>query len=125
MTEFLQIHHSSVLVSDVGCALGFYVGILGMEVSDARPDLGFPGAWLKAGEQQLHLLELPNPDPVQGRPEHAGRDRHIAFMVRGLDELEQRLRQAGIVFTRSRSGRRAIFCHDPDGNGIELVEMSK
>lgn len=122
MTEFLNIHHSSVLVEDIGRALRFYTVILGMEIINDRPDLGFPGAWLKAGEQQLHLLELPNPDPVQGRPEHAGRDRHIAFGVRGLDELEQRLQQAGVDFSRSRSGRRAIFCHDPDGNGIELVE---
>ena len=29
-----------------------------------------PGAWLQIGDQQIHLLELPNPDPVTGRPEH-------------------------------------------------------
>jgi len=123
MTEFLQIHHASVVVADSRRALGFYVDILGLQLDPSRPDLGFPGAWLSVGEQQIHLLEVKNPDAGEGRPVHAGRDRHTALHVRGLDELEQRLKTAGIRYTRSRSGRKAIFCRDPDGNGIEFVEV--
>jgi glyoxylase I family protein len=123
MTEFLKIHHASVVVADSRRTLAFYLDILGMQVDPSRPDLGFPGAWLRVGDQQIHLLEVQNPDTVAGRPAHAGRDRHTALQVRGLDELEQRLTTAGIPFTRSRSGRKAIFCRDPDGNGIELVEV--
>jgi len=123
MTEFLQIHHASVVVANRRRALGFYVDILGMQLDYSRPDLGFPGAWLKVGDQQIHLLEVKNPDAVEGRPSHAGRDRHTALHVRGLDELEQRLEIAGIPYTRSRSGRHAVFCRDPDGNGIEFVEI--
>ena len=122
MSRFLALHHASVLVADVDRSLAFYVDVLGMAVDGSRPDLGYPGAWLRAGDQQLHLLALPNPDPVAGRPAHAGRDRHVAFSVAGLDGLEAALRAAGIPFTRSRSGRRAIFCRDPDGNGVELIE---
>ena len=125
MTEFLRIHHASVVVADSQRALGFYLDILGMQLDPSRPDLGFPGAWLKVGEQQIHLLEVKNPDTVEGRPAHAGRDRHTALHVRGLDELEQRLKTAGIRYTRSRSGRKAIFCRDPDGNGIEFVEVDR
>lgn len=123
MTEFLKIHHASVVVADSRRTLAFYLDILGMQVDPSRPDLGFPGAWLRVGDQQIHLLEVQNPDTVAGRPAHAGRDRHTALQVRGLDEIEQRLTTAGIPFTRSRSGRKAIFCRDPDGNGIELVEV--
>ena len=122
MTEFLQLHHASVVVADTDRSLAFYVDTLGLVPDPARPDLGYPGAWLGVGEQQLHLLELPGVDPVDGRPEHAGRDRHTALLVRGLDTLVLRLETAGIPFTRSRSGRRAVFCRDPDGNGIELIE---
>ena len=25
---------------------------------------------------QIHLMQLPNPDPTTGRPAHGGRDRH-------------------------------------------------
>ena len=122
MAEFLQLHHASLLVENLPRSLEFYIGLLGMQRDSSRPGLGFPGAWLAVGDQQLHLLELPNPDQVDGRPEHAGRDRHTAFSVRGIDELERKLEQANIPFTRSRSGRRAIFLRDPDGNGIELIE---
>jgi glyoxylase I family protein len=42
--------------------------------------------------------------------------------VRDLEALSRRLEGAGVALTRSRSGRRAIFCRDPDGNAIELIE---
>jgi glyoxylase I family protein len=122
MSRFLQIHHASVIVAELAPSLAFYVDVLGMELDDTRPELGFNGAWLKAGAQQIHLLELPNPDPVGGRPAHAGRDRHTALLVTGLEQLVQRLETAGVGFTRSRSGRRAVFCRDPDGNAVELIE---
>ena len=122
MTRFLKLHHASVVVADLQRSLDFYQGVLGLETDDSRPDLGYAGAWLVVGDQQVHLLELSNVDPVAGRPAHVGRDRHSAFLVSGLEELERRLDKAGIPFTRSRSGRSAVFCRDPDGNGIELIE---
>ncbi len=118
--HILAIHHLSLLVSDTERALGFYRDVLGLSVVE-RPELGFPGAWLAIGDKQLHLLELPNPDPLEGRPDHVGRDRHLALSVQGLDRLEIRLAQAEIPITRSKSGRDAIFCRDPDGNGVELI----
>ena len=124
MTRFKGLHHASVVVADLQRALAFYRGLLGLEVDESRPDLGYTGAWLNVGEQQVHLLQLPNPDPVEGRPAHVGRDRHTAFHVSGLEHLERELETAGIPFTRSRSGRRALFCRDPDGNGIELIETT-
>jgi glyoxylase I family protein len=117
-----RIAHASVIVADTGRALGFYRDLLGLAVDDSRPDLGYPGAWLRVGDQQVHLLELPNPDPTEGRPAHGGRDRHVAFHVHGLDALIRVLEDAGVAVTRSRSGRPAIFCRDPDGNAVELIE---
>ncbi len=118
--QIKAIHHLSLIVANTERALAFYQGLLGLPLA-ARPELSFPGAWLTIGSQQLHLMELPNPDPVSGRPEHAGRDRHLALSVEGLDELTQKLEQHGIPHTRSRSGRAAVFCRDPDGNGVELI----
>lgn len=118
--QIQSIHHVSLLVEDTPRALGFYRDLLGLAVIE-RPPLNFPGAWLAIGDRQLHLLELPNPDARVERPEHVGRDRHLALVVVQLDELAMRLQQAGIAMTRSRSGRNALFCRDPDGNGIELI----
>lgn len=116
----MQLHHVSLIVTDTARAVAFYRDILGLAEAP-RPDLGFPGAWLAVGMQQIHLLELPNPDPVSGRPAHGGRDRHVAFTTDALEAVVARLEAAGISYTRSRSGRAAIFCRDPDGNGIELM----
>ena len=120
--KVLRIDHVSLVIADTGRSLRFYRDLLGLSVDDSRPDLGYPGAWLRVGEHQIHLLELPNPDPTEGRPEHGGRDRHLALRVTGLDELAQALDAAGIGYTRSRSGRRALFCRDPDGNALELID---
>ncbi|WP_058558046.1 VOC family protein [Thiohalocapsa sp. ML1] len=119
------MHHVSLLVADTARALGFYRDLLELPMSTARPGLPFPGAWLELGAQQIHLLELPNPDPVEGRPEHGGRDRHVALTVTDLDLIATRLDAAGIGFSLSRSGRRALFCRDPDGNAVELIEATQ
>jgi len=118
----LSIHHVSLVVADTQRAVNFYHGVLGLAVCDDRPDLGFAGAWLQIGAQQIHLLEVENPDPVEGRPEHGGRDRHLAMSVDNLDEVEVQLNKLGIKVSRSRSGRAALFCRDPDGNGVELIQ---
>jgi len=125
MSRIDAILHASVVVADTQRALGFYAGVLGLPVDAGRPDLGFPGAWLAIGEgQQIHLLELPNPDPTTGRPAHGGRDRHIALRIDDLDPLCQSLEAAGVDYTLSRSGRRALFCRDPDGNALEFIERT-
>jgi len=120
--NFLCLHHCSVIVSDTDAALAFYCGVLGLKLNPNRPELGYPGAWLDIGEQQIHLLELPNPDTADGRPEHGGRDRHVALIVKSLSTVENQLGDAGCVFTLSKSGRKALFCRDPDGNALEMIE---
>ena len=121
-SKMIDIHHISLLTSDLQRSLTFYEGILGLERDASRPDLGYPGAWLKLGDRQIHLLVLPNPDPTEERPAHAGRDRHLALTVSEIAPLENTLVAAGVDLTKSGSGRRALFCRDPDGNGLEFVE---
>ncbi|MDJ0738404.1 MAG: VOC family protein [Gammaproteobacteria bacterium] len=121
MTEILGLHHVSLIVADTARALVFYREVLGLAVEESRPRLAFPGAWLRLGDHQLHLLELPNPDPVAQRPSHGGRDRHTAVTVSDLEGVAARLDAAGIPYTMSRSGRQALFCRDPDGNAWELI----
>ena len=118
----LAIDHCSLIVKNTSKALEFYVGILRLDIDDSRPDIGYPGAWLQIGSGQIHLLELPNPDSGANRPEHGGRDRHVAFQVSDLSIIIQRLQAADIAYSKSKSGREALFCRDYDGNAIELLE---
>ncbi|WP_340122862.1 VOC family protein [Methylobacter svalbardensis] len=124
MTNFnFTIHHASLVVADIAVSLKFYCDIFGMQQVD-RPDLGFPGAWLQLGAQQIHLLELKNSDPTTGRPEHGGRDRHIALSVNELAPVKAVLDKNGIAYTLSKSGRKALFCRDPDGNALEILQQT-
>jgi glyoxylase I family protein len=120
-TNIFSLNHASLIVANLDVSMVFYCDVLGLQQVD-RPDLGFPGAWFQLGDQQIHLLELENPDPITGRPEHGGRDRHVALNALSLSPVQDTLNKAGIVYTMSKSGRRALFCRDPDGNAIEIIE---
>ncbi|MGB5831836.1 MAG: VOC family protein [Thiohalocapsa sp.] len=47
----------------------------------------------------------------------------VALSVTDLNGLSKRMAAAGIACRFSRSGRRALFCRDPDGNAVELIEQ--
>lgn len=122
MAKVMGFDHISVLVSDAEQALVFYQTLLALPLLD-RPALGFPGYWLdlKNG-QSLHLMQLPNPCQETIRPEHGGRDAHFALRVDSIAEFERQLDDLKVDFTSSRSGRKAVFIRDPDGNAFELFE---
>ncbi len=125
MIKITRLNHVSLLVDDTPRALAFYHDILGLPIDSQRPELGFCGAWLKLGDrQQIHLLELAAHDSDRELPKHGGRDRHVALEVNDLEAVIQALDRAAIVYTLSRSGRRALFCRDPDGNAVELIEQT-
>jgi len=124
MSEINALLHAGLLVSDLARAKAFYESVLGLTPYPHRPDLPYPGEWYAlGGGQQLHLMQLPNPDAGMIRPEHGGRDRHIALGVKDMAALKNRLEAAGVSYTASKSGRAALFCRDPDANTLEFVEV--
>jgi len=108
------VHHVSINVDDLDACMRFYVDVLGLEVLP-RPEFGIPGAWLAAGPQQIHLIQMPEHEAPKGQ--------HFAFRVDDLDAVSGELREAGIEvsnpFEIPDVGRQA-FMHDPAGNMIEL-----
>jgi len=120
--DVTRFDHFSIVVQDTNKALEFYADLLGLAVDETRPELGYPGAWLFVGEYQIHLLQVPNPDAVEGRPQHGGRDRHLALCISNLEQAIEALKSRDIAYTVSKSGRKALFCRDYDGNAVELIE---
>jgi catechol 2,3-dioxygenase-like lactoylglutathione lyase family enzyme len=112
--DMIGVHHVAICVADVPAALDFYVGVLGCSERSDRPDFGFPGAWLDAGNQQIHLMQLAGkPAPLQ----------HFALQVGDLDAAVAELAGKGVEVRRlphtPGAGYQA-FLHDPSGNEIEL-----
>ncbi|CAN6336485.1 unnamed protein product [Urochloa humidicola] len=121
----VSLHHVGILCENLERSMAFYKDILGLKVNPARPTdkLPYRGAWLWVGSEMIHLMELPNPDPLTGRPEHGGRDRHTCIAVKDVLKLKEIFDKAGISYTLSKSGRPAIFARDPDGNALEFTQV--
>jgi glyoxylase I family protein len=116
--------HATILVCDLQNSRNFYENILGFAASTLRPQMSFEGVWYDLGShQQLHLMLLPNPEAGLQRPQNGGRDRHIAFAVDDLSALVNKLEASRIRYNLSQTGRRALFCRDPDENALEFIEF--
>lgn len=109
----LGIHHVSINVTDVEAAIAFYTERLGLTVRDDRPDFGFPGAWLDAGGQQIHLIGAPTPQNL---------GQHLALHVADLDAAIGELRAQGLEVTDASPVGTSLqaFLVDPSGNAVEL-----
>jgi catechol 2,3-dioxygenase-like lactoylglutathione lyase family enzyme len=106
------LEHAALTVDDLDAALEFYA-LLGFN-SLPRPDLGIPGAWLKAGDAQIHLVVTDDPAP------HALN--HVALWVTDIDASVSDLRDKGLRVSDPSpvgDGRQA-FLKDPSGNLLEL-----
>lgn len=112
--HFGRIHHVSINVADVAASRRFYTEVLGLS-SLPRPDLGFPGEWLDAGEQQIHLIEVADFQPPKGQ--------HFALQVADIDETIAELAARGVEVSAPveiDGVCRQAFFTDPTGNLIEL-----
>lgn len=120
----IALHHVTFITADLMRSRAFYQDLLGLQSDPQRPQMRFDGVWYElAAGQQLHLMLLPNVEAGLSRPAHGGRDRHVAFAVSDLDTLIGKLQTAAIPYSLSQSGRRALFCRDPDDNALEFIEV--
>ena len=112
------MNHFTVLTDDVPRTVHFYCNLLGL-ADGARPDLGFPGAWLYAGDAAiLHIVggqarEKLTPGVID----------HMAFSAKGLAETLAMLITYNIEHTCRRqtgTGIWQVFLFDPNGARVEL-----
>ena len=107
------------LAAPAGCeeaARRFFGELLGLEELEKPESLrSRGGVWFRVGAQQLHIGVEADFSPA--------RKAHPAFSVSGYDELQDRLRAAGVEVTDDGSipGVRRCDVADPWGNRIELV----
>ncbi len=149
-----SIDHINLVVGDLERSVRFYVDLLGFkEVRRARLE----GDWIEAvvgladvcadlvyieapdGGLRIELLEYRSPPgamiPENALPNTLGM-RHLAFRVRDMDAVYERLRAAGVAFinpptsvdgrvVQHEAGRKTLcYFHDPDGVILELAEYT-
>lgn len=96
-------------------AVSFYEGALGLRaVPEPEPMARRGGRWFQGDGVRLHLAVEDDLRP--------GRSARPALLVRGLDLLAERLRQAGVEV---RAGEQELHVEDPFGNPIELLERHR
>jgi catechol 2,3-dioxygenase-like lactoylglutathione lyase family enzyme len=113
-----EMNHFTVLTDDLERTRAFYVELLGLR-EGPRPPLGFPGAWLYAGERPILHVIAGRPLPAERR----GVLDHMAFSAKGLAELVGRLDGAGIAYDLRRQAETnawQLFVFDPNGARVEL-----
>ena len=113
-----SMNHFTVLAEDLELTKAFYIDLMGLQ-EGPRPPLGFPGAWLYAGQTPvLHVVagrQLP--------PDRRGVLDHMAFSAQNLASMARALREAGIDFDlrkQPESGVWQLFLFDPNGARVEL-----
>lgn len=112
------MNHFTVLARNLEVTKSFYIGLLGL-VEGPRPDLGFPGAWLYAGDAAVVHIVAGRPIPADPR----GVLDHVAFTARDLAGTVRRLQAVGQRYDLRRqaeSGTWQLFCFDPNGARVEL-----
>jgi catechol 2,3-dioxygenase-like lactoylglutathione lyase family enzyme len=95
----------------------FYAGMLGIAETPKPPHLAKRGGcWFERGDLKLHLGVEADFRPA--------RKAHVALLVTGLTELQEKLRAAGFAPKDDEplEGFRRIYVDDPFGNRIELME---
>lgn len=126
-----QLNHYLLVARDLERTRNFYQQVLGLELAD-RPDFGFPGYWLKTGEDIC--VHLASQEPNETRDMYllkkhprgtagSGSVDHIAFLAKDPHEVRERIRSHNVeMHFRSFPDAKLfqIFLKDPDDVTIEL-----
>lgn len=139
------IHHTAISTPDLERSLGFYRDLLGaivvtdfewpegLDVADRIVGLRSSSAravMLRLGNAMIELFEFRAPKPRTGDPERPVCDHgitHICLDVSDVDAEYDRLLGAGMRFhcpPQDLGAVRTTYGRDPDGNVIELQEVT-
>jgi len=142
----LGLHHVAICTPDADRLIGFYRDRLGLSVAVdqswepgvdlADTVLGLAGTsgrqvLLKIGNAYLELFEFRSPAGRAADPDRRVCDHgytHLCIDVDDLDSTYERLLAAGVRFTSPPQdllpGVRTCYSRDPDGNVVEIQELS-
>jgi catechol 2,3-dioxygenase-like lactoylglutathione lyase family enzyme len=126
-----SLNHYLIVSKNLERSKKFYQQVLGLELAE-RPDFGFPGYWLKTGDDIC--VHLASQDPNKTRDmfllkkhpkgtKGSGSVDHIAFLAQDPFEVRKRIQKSKVeMHFRSFPDAKLfqIFLKDPDDVTIEL-----
>ena len=127
-----ELNHYLLVAKNLEKTKKFYQDVLGLELASERPDFGFPGYWLKAGEHICVHLASQAPNKIRDRfllKKHpkgtggSGSVDHIAFLAKDPEQVRSRIQKHKVeMHFRSFPDAKLfqIFLKDPDDVTIEL-----
>jgi catechol 2,3-dioxygenase-like lactoylglutathione lyase family enzyme len=126
-----SLNHYLIVSKNLERSKKFYQQVLGLDLAE-RPDFGFPGYWMKTGDNICVHLASQNPNKIRDNfllKKHpkgtngSGSVDHIAFLAQDPQAVRERI-QKNKVEMHFRSFPDAklfqIFLKDPDDVTIEL-----
>jgi catechol 2,3-dioxygenase-like lactoylglutathione lyase family enzyme len=99
-----ELNHYLLVAKDLERTRDFYQQVLGLELAE-RPDFGFPGYWLKTGEDICVHLASQEPNETRDMfllKKHprgtagSGSVDHIAFLAKDPHEVRSRIRENNV-----------------------------
>jgi catechol 2,3-dioxygenase-like lactoylglutathione lyase family enzyme len=126
---------SAYSVADIEAVTAFYVDVLDFEVvKDVPLEDGRHFRWLRNGNQGIELVEIPNSTPGPDRstpPAHLGvrGAAQLMLQVADLEATKAALLAKGVRLSVDITdvpvlGLKLMFVNDPEGNPIEIVEVT-
>jgi catechol 2,3-dioxygenase-like lactoylglutathione lyase family enzyme len=111
-----HIDHVSVIVTDLARSRHFYRDVLGLAEIAKPKTFDFKVLWFDLGNQQLHLLQKPQPDTRSPR--------HFALRVPDARAARTHFHNHGVETQETTPIPKCdrFFVFDPDGNRIEIVQ---
>ena len=128
-----ELNHFLLVAKDLERTKNFYQKVLGLEIAE-RPDFGFPGYWLKTGENICVHLASQDPNKIRDQfllKKHpkgtngSGSVDHISFLAKNAGEVRERIQKNKVEmhfrsFPDANPPLFQIFLRDPDDVTIEL-----
>ena len=125
------LNHYLIVSKNLERSKKFYQQVLGLELAD-RPDFGFPGYWMKTGDNICVHLASQDPNKIRDQyllKKHpkgtngSGSVDHIAFLAQDPAAVRDRIKKNKVeMHVRSFPDAKLfqIFLKDPDDVTIEL-----